>query len=482
MTIRFAILAGVSTDKQASDDKRSIPDQIAHCRAKIIQNLGVESAGPFVMDGYSRTNYDSLEVALNEIPPLGDALRSVSNDEYDVLIMDNFDRLGDLGLMVSARFRKLRKQLYSARQSGKLTDPAEYDPYASEANDIDMYVEGIINRYRINKIRRAWNTGVPERARQGLHPLSIPFGYKAAGKNEPAQLVESEAQLVIHMKDLYLAGRNLIDICDYANASAIQPRRAPSWTRTVVKRIILNRFYAGVTTFGKLKTVAGKRIPIPPAQWVSGVGKHQPLWDTDTYFAILAEAERRNGLRARATVHALTGVLSCSVCHHKLHRHGKLNTRYPVDLSCRHSPSHVNIRYTVAHRLVARKIVKELAELKNSPDVLGYPQMTTGRLQSLAEARRDVQRGYEAKIYTEAEAQTRIVAIETELERLTYQAERDAQQTTHRQTLRTLAQKDLTLLETWILHDDPATVNHFLTALCQTIEITPGYELTLTWR
>jgi hypothetical protein len=39
-----------------------------------------------------------------------------------------------------------------------------------------MYVEGIIQSYRINKIRRGWNIGVPERARKGLHPLSVPFG------------------------------------------------------------------------------------------------------------------------------------------------------------------------------------------------------------------------------------------------------------------------------------------------------------------
>ena len=33
-----------------------------------------------------------------------------------------------------------------------------------------------------------------------------------------------------------------------------------------------------------------------------------------------------------------------------------------------------------------------------------------------------------------------------------------------------------------ILHDDPTTVNRLLTALCETITITPMYELNIVWR
>jgi hypothetical protein len=176
MSIRFAILAGVSTEQQATPEKLSIPDQLTRCRERIAQSAGIETSGPYIMDGYSRTGYDSLEVAMQEIPPLAQAIQAAAADQYDVLIMDNFDRLGDLGFIVKTRFKKLRKQLYSVRQSGKLATPRDYDPYASETDDIAMYVEGIIQSYRINKIRRGWNIGVPERARKGLHPLRVPFG------------------------------------------------------------------------------------------------------------------------------------------------------------------------------------------------------------------------------------------------------------------------------------------------------------------
>lgn len=48
--------------------------------------------------------------------------------------------------------------------------------------------------------------------------------------------------------------------------------------------------------------------------------------------------------------------------------------------------------------------------------------------------------------------------------------------------IRKLAQTDLTALQNWILHDDPTTVNRLLTALCERIEITPGYDLNIVWR
>ena len=74
--IRFGILAGVSTDVQAGD-KASIPDQIATCRRAIAQ-LGAVEIDCFTMDGYSRTGYDSLADAMNDIPPLKEAIVGAS--------------------------------------------------------------------------------------------------------------------------------------------------------------------------------------------------------------------------------------------------------------------------------------------------------------------------------------------------------------------------------------------------------------------
>jgi DNA invertase Pin-like site-specific DNA recombinase len=480
MSIRFAILAGVSTDAQATPEKLSIPDQLTRCRERIAQSAGIETAGPFIMDGYSRTGYDSLEVAMQEIPPLAQAIQAATADQYDVLIMDNFDRLGDLGFIVKTRFKKLRKQLYSVRQSGKLVTPRDYDPYASETDDIAMYVEGIIQSYRINKIRRGWNIGVPERARKGLHPLSVPFGYRTTGKDQPVQQVDEEIRLIREMVDSYLNGSTLQSIVESANASGVKPPRAKLWTRTVVKRIITNRFYAGVTTFGKYKTIQGKRIPVPPSQWVSGEGQHEALYDEATYLAILNEAERRDSLRSRGQVYTLTGLLTCSICGSRLHRHGKLGTPYPVDLSC--PQKHLNIYYDQALKIVSRELVKQIQAIPPAEHPEDVSKRFHAANKALLDKRQDIQDGYEAKIYSMQEAQERITVIELDIERLTRQHDRDAQHTAHRQNLHNLTDQPPETLQAWIMHDDPTTVNHLLTALCETIIITPMYELTVVWR
>lgn len=101
---------------------------------------------------------------------------------------------------------------------------------------------------------------------------------------------------------------------------------------------------------------------------------------------------------------------------------------------------------------------------------------------ALLEQRQDIQNGYEAKIYSMQEAQQKITDIELQIERLTRQHDRETQHTAHRQTLNTLTTQPPSQLQAWIMQDDPTIVNHLLTALCETIVITPMYELKVVWR
>lgn len=479
MTIRAALLVGVSTDLQAAEERASIPNQIETCRKAIRQFDGIETAC-YIMDGFSRSGYDSLDVAMAEIPPLGDVIRAAMADEFDVLVLDHYDRLGDLGLMVGTRFRKLRKQLYSARQSGAVADPETYNPFDTESADIDMYVSGIIQRYRINKIRRGWNLGVPARARRGLHPLALPYGYRTTGKDTPAEQIPEEVALIKAMAAMYLSGKTLQEICDYANATH-KPRRAHTWKLTVVKRIILNRFYAGITTFGKLKTVNKKRVRVPPSQWITGQGQHVPIYTMETYNALLLESERRDSTRSRSKVYTLSGLLSCSVCDGKLHRHGKTTTRYPVDLSC--PKGCVNIYYKVALQLVARTIVRALRDFAADPHKWDEAEKLESEIQVLEDKRVMVQEGYEAKVYSKVEAGQKIHDLEIEKEKLVRQLERSAQQQEHRQRLMDFIEtNDIEGVRDVILMLDPTEVNLVLTALCQTIVVTPRYEMRVVWR
>lgn len=478
--MRIAILAGVSTDPQAKDDKLSIPDQIKTCRAYITANSAAETAGPYIMDGYSRTGYDSLEIAMREIPPLAQAVKDAAKNKYDILLMDNFDRLGDIGFILQVRFKKLRKQLHSVRQSGALIPPAQYDPYSNESTEIQMHVEGIIQTYRINKIRRGWNIGVPNRARSGLHPLSLPYAYKLAAKNQPAILIPEKAQLLTQIKDLYLQGKPLGQIAQHANDSGIKPPRSTAWSRIAVKRIILNPYYAGLTIYGRYK----HRVKQPRSQWIISKGHHQPIWDETTYNAILAEQERRDSLRIRSSTYTLSGLLVCEQCGHRLHRHGRLNDRFDIRLTCRNTvPACTSIKYDHALQLVAEKITEELKGRNASQDTSAAVEELSQKINTAQQRRVKIQQGFESSLYTTDEASKHMTEIEKDIEKLNNQIARLNQRQQQQQTLIALASQSLTQFQDWILHDNPATVNRLLTTLIERITIHPQtHRLTIHFR
>jgi len=313
-----------------------------------------------------------------------------------------------------------------------------------------------------------------------IHPLSPPYGYQTQAKGKPALQVPEEIAIVLKIKDWFLEGVAIETICNRLNADGVKTKRnAKGWSHPVVKRIVLNPYYAGVTIFGRFKKEGNKRIPQPPSSWTRGKGQHIPLWDEKTYLDILAENERRESLHARADRYALTGLVVCSVCKTSIHRHGKKW----IYLYCREKPPHFAMRYERVLEIVADAVVKELKAYKSNPGSLKVPDFDR-QIQEQHKLRLRVQQGYEATppLYTQLEAQKRIVAIETEIDRLQRAQVRAAQQHHQKQAMLKFAEQDLDRMRNWIINDDPATVNVFLTSLCEKVILTPAGKATVKWR
>jgi DNA invertase Pin-like site-specific DNA recombinase len=410
MTIyRVAILAGVSSDTQAEEDKQSIPDQIKVCRAFIARTPGAyESAGPFIMDGYSRTGYDSLELAIREIPPLAACIQAAEHDKYDVLLLDNFDRLGDLGRNVLVRFSKYKKQIYSVRQSGALYDPSTYDPSDNDSISMDMGIQQIIQAYRIHKMRRGWKVGMPGRVQQGLPTGNPPTGYTYVNRKTPP-VINDDAPVVLRVKELFLEGMPIAHIS----------RRVGYGTSTIT-RWLQNPFYAGKVFIYRTRTVVPGttlRASQPPSTWVMTQGKHKALWGQETVDAIEAEFERRSGHKARPGPHPLRGLFHCGICGAGMkHVPNKKNSARKPSLVCHKGC--LTIGYDIAIDKLAERICLDLEGRR-----LAAPNKQTevARLaEQIARAkarRRRVQEGYEAEppLYTHAEASARMAEIEAEI-------------------------------------------------------------------
>jgi hypothetical protein len=488
--IRFAILSGVSSDIQV-EDKASIGDQIQTCRRVIAQLGGVE-VDCYTMDGYSRTGYDSLSDAMNDIPPLREAIESAEQDVYDVLILDNWDRLGDLGQLVNTRFKKYRKQIYSARQSGRVHDPEGYDPYSDESADIDMHVQGILQRYRLNKMRRGWNAGMPKRIEKGLTPLRVPFGYVWVSAKEPPRLDPARAALIQQMKDLLLKGRPMRFIAHYADESGIAPPNGgKTWDPTTIRYILANPYYAGTIGMNRSKYIYDERrkqkkraIKQPRAKWLEGQGKHKPLWDAATHRALVKELDRRYQKNQYFAVRfALSGLLHCSECGKKLYRrsHGHGTRRWKV-LSCEKGRSHLIIRYDEVVDLVAQELVKQLSEQVVSTDPAEDVPGQAAVLEELAKRRRRIQEGYEGGLYTQAEAAQKLSAISSQIEAMEQKAEARQNAADLRAEFASQFQDNINAIPDWIKNDDPQVVNRLLSALFEDIVISPDRQVEIVWR
>ena len=471
---RFGVLAAVSSDPQAREDKASLPDQIQTARAAGQAQGGVETTEPFVLDGYSRTGYYNLTDALEDIPPLAEAIEAAQQNKYDVLIVDNLERLGDLAPMVYTLFKKHAKQIHSARQPSPIHDPRKYSPYDDETSGIMIAVEGIIQGYRINKIRRGWQLGVPARVDRGLHPLSLTYGYKLAGKNEPAEQVPEICALILRMKDMMLAGATYAELTRMAQDSGIPPPRSDRWHRQVVKQILLNPFYAGIVRFGAFR----RRLPAPKSEWRTAEGKHKPLWDEATHRALLAEAKRRlEGKRNYASRYPFTGLTVCGTCGAKISKHGKA---YEY-LACK-SFKHWSMRYEKAVPYLAGVVVDQFKRYQSAPHVPVDLSPLRAQLEDAQALRTRIQTGYEKGIYSDREAAAKIQAAEVRAEEIAEQIARlEQEERTWEERQRHREDVEIDELLLAVHEADPEVINHLLFELIEKIVLTPG-DAVVVWR
>ena len=499
LSIRYAILTSVSTPEQARQDKISLDHQLLVCQAAAESNAPHgwhQTSGPFIIDGYSRSSYVNLSDAERDIPPLRAALTALRNNLYDLLIIFSYDRLGDLTPFLSNEFRNYKKQIYSVTQPSIVQNPLTYNPYLNESADIQQDAARMVQRFRINDLRRKWYAGLPARIERGLTPLKISFGYRWVGKKEPPAQIETECTLIYKMKDWLLSGVSMNEIANRANRAGIpSPHGNSKWDPSSIRYILSNPYYAGRVTFHKTRTTYDESrkskhrpIPQPPSQWKSAEGKHVPLWDDTTHRAILAELDRRRQTNQSFGVRfPLSGLLYCSVCKQKLHRrtHGWHSGRRKV-LSCQAAPAHVILPYDHFLPQIADAIQDQLIQRQlHTPQAAqeDAPKRIQSSITKLDKTRKRIQQGYEAGIYTAPEAAAKLAVIDSSTEDLHTQLQRlQLNRDLTSQVRQSLTSHDLTRFSQWIQTDDPANVHRVLSALCHKITLTPSGDIHIDFR
>lgn len=473
---RWAAFASVSTDEQAQDHD-SLSNQIRDCKEFAERLGGVQTAGPYIADGYSRTGYTDLSVAMAEIPPLAEAIKAAERNEYDVLFVRYFDRLGDIANNTFIKFKILRKQLRSVQEATPIFPPDLYEPSKDDATATMIHVGGIKQDARINRLINNRKENMPKRVRDGLavgHPV---YGYRYVSRHEPHQLVEENAAKILQARDLFMRGGSYYAVADMLEVS-----------RNTARHILSNPYYAGVIKYGmtSIRPEGGfknHRVHHSQDKWTVGQGKHQAIFTVAEHEAILAEMERRRETNKNATVrHVFSGLLRCDVCGDSLRQ----TSRKPMIVCRSGGYKHVAYLRPDFMQLMAERIKAELERdepLPASVQSEDKSELLQQALANIKKKRAKIHDGFEAGLYDTVEASKRIRKLESESEQIRKDIERlkkaRERQAGSQEIRLALLDYDMQLLLT---KGDVGTVNRLFRAWLQEIRVRNGGHIQLIER
>ena len=328
--MRYAIFAAVSSERQAADDKISLTDQEDRARATANARGWVETAGPFIVPGESRTQFINLRDAEAAIPELRQMLDAAQRGRFDVLIIYHYNRLRELIDPVSRTLAAYKIQVYSITQPVEPQPPETYNQYKSDASWIMQLTSQLISKSQISDLRRKYEIGMPARVqKRGLPPIGIPFGYRKppgreTDRNAIPEIDPVTGPMVAKFKDLLLAGRTLSQLVKFATGTGIKPPRGRGWYPQTIRAMLRNPFYAGFVRWGITKNTTDPRTgkqyrdSNPQGEIITQRGVHTPLWDEETHARILAELRARGTNYGEKKQNAITRLLRCAKCNQAL--------------------------------------------------------------------------------------------------------------------------------------------------------------------
>lgn len=495
MTIRFAILKAVSSEAQVGPDKVSLEVQELRSREQALRRGWVETAGPYEIPGESRTKYVNLSHAEAAMPGLKRMLDDAHDRVFDVLVMYDYDRLRDLLGMVSKTLAHYKVQLFAVNMPVEPIPPSEYNPYK---NDMAVMMEAFAmmkQKAQTNDLRRKYQEAMPRRAASRGLPVQVPLGYKRGATSKvPPEPIEEITKHIVHIKDMYLAGKSLLECAEYMASTGIAPK-GRTWYRQTIKQILLNPFYAGRIRWGASRAELDPRTgqirrnrKVDPDTVVWGDGRHRPLWDEDTYDALKLEFSRRGNTYKGKTNQTLSNLLTCGTCG--LRMWAFYNNRAKNDSvlvwRCSSRQEHVTIFHTTGLERLAEGIRRDINKMADDPEPLESEAEQTAKavLVELKEQRDRLIHAYQVGALdldglTRGKAPLDQEIAQREMEVREYiRAERAARD--KRVMLETI-RANLHALDVF-LAGDPPTVNLILRKVFSEIVVQEDGEFKITWR
>ena len=349
--MRAAIYARVSSDKQDTEDKTSLSEQLADCRTYAAER------GHTVVAEYSEVGRGWSKNRREFRQMLADALVG----RFDIVVCWKADRLS--------------RGMYPA---AALMEVLEACGVQLEAvmDTIDMKTFGLmaaIGKIELDNFRERAGMGKRGSARRGRIPSSsLPFGYRI-GADGRAEIVEEEAEVVRQLFTMYAGGANIETVM--AEAEGLTGRR---WSSSQAHRLLKQPAYAGTWTYGKTRrrAVEGGTVITeqPESEWITV--PVPPIVSEALFDKVqrLKQRRKKESRRSTRNPYMLSKLVTCGVCGTLMGGVTKASGRAPISYYRCYGLRHLGLRcreksYIRADRLEAL-VWREVKELLADPFVL----------------------------------------------------------------------------------------------------------------
>lgn len=298
--MRVALLARVSTESQAAEDRHSLPAQMRAMWARV-EREGWSVVRTFEAPGESASTRD-----LNKRPVLRELVAAARAGEFDLVLFHESSRL--------ARDEELSQWLINELETYgvKLVAgdrPADY--FYTPEGRFHFTLESGLDAWQSRKHGAQVRKGLRERWELGLHVGDLPFGYRpvlrqqadgtvVVDRSAPGVVVPEEAPAIREVFALRAAGAGYVELARFLNARGLRPRSKVGnayFTKTALQSLIETKFYMGVVVLGA----------------ESKPGAHEAIITEDEWLRAQAVVKRLRTSRSRRA-RMLAGLAECSSC------------------------------------------------------------------------------------------------------------------------------------------------------------------------
>lgn len=312
--LRVAVYARYSCDNQR---ETSIDDQLRRCREVAEHNgLVVDQWLTFTDSALSGQAH-----ALDKREGMHALFRAWANNEFDVLILDAFERLVRDGM----EQEKIIARLQGNRRVRLLT--ADGIDSARPGWELLLRLKGAMSQVEISNLQHRVGRGMEGQLIRGYMIATPAFGYDlkrefdTQGNRIGTRWIvnEAEARIVREIFGRRKAGQSMHKIAQWLNADGVpcarKARRADGgyWRPSRVKNLLANSIYRGEfvwhgsTTYRtrankRGETIEEKRFPRPELRLVSD----------ETWHLCNTKSRSRSGYGGGK--HALAGLITCGHC------------------------------------------------------------------------------------------------------------------------------------------------------------------------